>query len=166
MNKLLMTIFIVALVVIVGEVGYLFYSNTLNSNLNQNLKKSGKSTNEPLISDNIIGYLKTRKKNEGQKILIKEEIDGFIKSIMYEKAGQMTVGIVDAQGYKIVNLIFPVPLVDNNRSQQKLLLNKNGVVAPITDANQFKIGKRITKTSIIDLTDSSKNSGEIVVYDN
>lgn len=166
--KKLFVLFVILFVVTLAEVGYYWLNlyKTDNNGVINTVRPLEVEVKEPLIEDNLIAYLKTRTKNSSQKITLSEEVDGFIKDIVYEKEGQMTVDIADAQGNKIFNLILPVPFEIKNQSQERFLLNKNEVLSPITDSKQITVGRRIKRISKIDLIDRSKSTSEIIVYEN
>lgn len=166
--KKLLVLFVILFVITLFEIGYYWlnlYKTDKNGNINT-VRPLEVEVKEPLIENNVIAYLKSRTKNSAQKITLTEEVDGFIKDIVYEKEGQMTVDIADAQGNKVFNLILPVPLEIKNQSQERFLLNKNNVLSPITDSKQIKVGRRIKSISNIDMIDNSKSTSEIIVYEN
>ena|SRR3989338_244681 len=166
--KKLLILFVILFVITLFEIGYylLNLSKTDNNGVINTQRPLEVEVKEPLIEDNLIAYLKSRTKNSAQKITLIEEVDGFIKYIVYEKPDQMTVDIADAQGNKVFNFIFPVPLEVKNDTQHKILLDKNGELTPLTDIKEIKVGRRIRKTSNIDMTDRSKNTSELIVYEN
>lgn len=163
--KKLLAVFLVTSLIVLAEMSYLLYLYTTNTAQTKNTKPPAK-TEEPLIETNVIGYLKSRTKNSGQKLTLQEEVIGIIKDIVYEKPGQMTVDIADIQGKKILNLILPIPLDNYNSPQHKFLLDKNGVRTPIIDSKEIKIGRKIRKTANVDLIDGSKNTSETIIYVN
>ncbi len=165
--KKLLILFVILFVITLFEIGYylLNLSKTDNNGVINTQRPLEAEVKEPLIEDNMIAYLKSRTKNSAQKITLIEEVDGFIKDIVYEKEGQMTVDIADAEGNKVFNLILPIPFKVKRDTQHKILLDRNGELSPLTDIKEIKVGRRIKKTSNIDMIDKTKSTSEFIVYE-
>lgn len=125
--KILKVIFVILLLITVGEAGYYVYILNINrggfisnnNNISQNLTVLSQVTPTPTVTDNnrlinqdILDFLATRKKNTGQKYYLTGEYDGYVGDFQ-EIEGEIDFTIVDKTGNVLNRLSFKPQDLDN-----------------------------------------------------
>ncbi len=119
-NKILTVLFVILFIVVIGEVGYFFYSSknqpkTLVSPKNQPIPSPSPSLpKNALLTEANIRYLSNITRNKNQKLIIKTETNGFLKEISeYTDKRYVLFKIIDEQGTQLMSYLWPKEKTDD-----------------------------------------------------
>lgn len=177
--KILKVVFVILLLVTIGELGYYFYVLRLNPlkgiNLLGQITNDTTSTGlietqitstpipklsleENFLNSSVFQYVQLKGQNEGQKITLTLEQSGFIGEVDLKEGQKMSphFTIVDSNGIKIVTFI-----ISDTLNLFKIVKDEK---IPIT-LNELKTGSRIVIRSENDLVNPKKSIEEFLIYD-
>ncbi len=183
--KILKVIFIILLLITIGEAGYYVYvlrsGEALNTNLatTQNTSSANSKsipsaseqsvsppsvplsalTTSEYIKSNIIPYLESRKKSDNQKFYFIEEIEGQIGVIDKDPSRQLTsVLIQDASGNKVIFLTFDL----SKANTTQFFSSRSGKKIAITIDDIIK-GENVRLTRRVDLLNNHLETVEFEI---
>lgn len=170
--KLLRIVFVILILVTLGELGYYFYilnagkgregsqanqfaSSRETSSILNNLQAS-----ETVIKADIIDFLRTRPKSENQKFYMTGEEKGYIGDITPDETnGAVQIRIVDKDGKKVINYVFV-------RGKSPPFFKVVGEKKIVLTLDELKRGAAITHILKMDLSDPNKIEEEFLLYEN
>ncbi len=155
--KLLKVVFVILILVTFAELSYYLYLNfylkpqTTTINADRVINVNG----DRLVSDEIIGYLRSRKASKNQKFFLTEEVFGRINEL-FESSGELGIIIVDDNNERVLTFM----RMHDGKTQYYKKVDDKKVSISYQDLN---IGDKILFKSYTDLVTSNEINAEIII---
>ena len=152
-NKLLTAIFVILLLVTIGEIGYYFFGDTIITQNQSNITKTTLSKEDQFVHPEQIQYLSTLKKdpNNHWSHNYMSEIEGTVNQLTWENDNRCTFNLVDKNGKLLEKM-----RIDTNKKTPLFIYQYQGnnrVLIKTTELkNALKSNVKIKNSRYFDMT--------------